>query len=69
MFESSQLCIINKIDLLPYVQFDVDKVKEYALRINPKMEFIEVSCTTGVGLNDWYDWIENEIIHHTPITA
>ena len=69
MFESSQLCIINKIDLLPYVKFEVDKVKEYALRINPTMEFIEVSCTSGAGLIEWYDWIENEIIHHTPITA
>jgi hydrogenase nickel incorporation protein HypB len=69
MFESSQVCIINKIDLLPYVKFDVDKVKEYALQINPKMEFIELSCTSGDGLEMWYAWIENEIIHHTPITA
>ena len=69
MFESSQLCIINKIDLLPYVKFDVNKAREYARQINPKIEFIELSCSSGEGLNEWYQWIENEIIHHTPITA
>jgi len=69
MFETSQLCIINKIDLLPYLKFDIEKVKEYALKINPKMEFIEVSCSSGEGLEEWYQWIEKEIIAHTPITA
>jgi len=69
MFETSQLCIINKIDLLPYLKFDVEKVKQYARKINSKMEFIEVSCSSGEGLEEWYQWIENEIIHHTTITA
>lgn len=59
MFETSQLCIINKIDLLPYVNFDVAKAKEYALRINPNLKFIEVSATTGAGLSDWIDWLQN----------
>jgi hydrogenase nickel incorporation protein HypB len=69
MFETSQLCIINKIDLLPYLKFDVEKVKEHARKINPKMEFIELSCSSGEGLEEWYQWIENEIIQHAPITA
>jgi len=69
MFETSQQCIINKIDLLPYLKFNIEKVKEYAKKVNPKMEFIEVSCSSGEGLEEWYQWIENEIIHHTPITA
>lgn len=69
MFESSQLCIINKIDLLPYVKFEINKVRQYALQINPKMKFIELSCSSGEGMQEWYQWIENEIIHHTPITA
>jgi hydrogenase nickel incorporation protein HypB len=58
MFATSQLCIINKIDLLPYVDFKVDKAKEYALRINPKLEFIELSATTGKGFAAWLNWLE-----------
>ena len=47
MFHSSTLCIINKIDLLPYVNFDVEKAKAYARKVNPQMEIIELSCTSG----------------------
>ena len=57
MFHSSQLCLINKIDLLPYVNFDVDKAKEYARRVNPDIELLEVSATVGTGLEAWYDWL------------
>jgi hydrogenase nickel incorporation protein HypB len=57
MFESSQLCIINKTDLLPYVDFDMEKAKEYAKRVNPNLEFIELSVKTGEGMNDWYTWL------------
>lgn len=64
MFASSQLCIINKIDLLPYVNFNVEKVKEYARRINPTMKFLEVSCTKGDGLDDWYNWLKREKAIH-----
>ena len=59
MFETSQLCIINKIDLLPYVNFNVDKAKEYALRINPKLQFLEVSATTGAGMDSWLAWLRD----------
>lgn len=58
MFATSQLCIINKIDLLPYVSFSVEKVKKYARKINPTIEFLEISCTTGKGLGDWYNVLE-----------
>jgi hydrogenase nickel incorporation protein HypB len=58
MFETSTLCIINKIDLLPYVDFDVDKAKEYALRINPNLQFVEVSATKETNLNEWLVWLE-----------
>lgn len=61
MFHTSTLCIINKIDLLPYVPFSMDKVKEYAKQVNPKLEFIEVSCTSGEGLNNWYQWLKQKI--------
>ena len=61
MFDSSQICIINKIDLLPYVRFDVGKVKEYALRINHHLEFFELSATTGEGMDHWIEWLKAQI--------
>jgi len=60
MFESSQLCIINKTDLLPYVDFDVEKTKEYANRVNPKLKFIELSVKSGEGMDGWYDWLKKQ---------
>lgn len=57
MFRVSDLCIINKIDLLPYVDFDVRKVKENARQINPGLEFFELSARTGGGLDGWLGWI------------
>ena len=60
MFETSQLCIINKIDLLPYVDFDVQKAKEYALRVNHHMEFIELSVKTGEGMDEWINWLKKQ---------
>ncbi|OYU55484.1 MAG: hydrogenase accessory protein HypB [Chitinophagaceae bacterium BSSC1] len=62
MFHSSTICIINKIDLLPYVNFKVDKAKEYARRINPNLEIIELSCTSGAGLETWYDWLKSKVL-------
>lgn len=60
MFQSSQLCIINKVDLLPYLKFDLDALKGYGRKINPGMEFIELSCTSGEGLSQWYAWLKKE---------
>jgi len=57
MFETSHLCIINKTDLLPYVDFSVDTVRKNALQINPKLEFILMSAKTGEGMKEWYEWI------------
>jgi hydrogenase nickel incorporation protein HypB len=62
MFESSQICIINKIDLLPYLDFDVEKMKEYALRINHHLQFFELSATTGEGLAAWFEWLRGQKI-------
>jgi hydrogenase nickel incorporation protein HypB len=61
-FHSSQYCIINKTDLLPYVNFDVQKAKEYALQINPSLKFFEVSATTGEGMDAWYTFLKSQII-------
>ena len=61
MFHSSQLCIINKIDLLPYVNFDVEKAKEYARQVSHITEFIELSATTGQGMEQWYEWLRRKV--------
>ena len=62
IFFTSTLCIINKIDLLPYVPFSVEKVKENARKINRNIHIIEVSCTTGAGLQEWYDWLKSKVL-------
>ncbi|MEZ4773592.1 MAG: hydrogenase nickel incorporation protein HypB [Bacteroidia bacterium] len=59
MFHTSQLCIINKTDLLPYVDFNVEKVKEYARRVSHITQFIEISATTGEGMDQWYEWLKS----------
>ncbi len=59
MFETSQLCVINKTDLLPYVDFDVEKAKQYALQVNPRLEFIELSVKSGEGIGKWIKWLED----------
>lgn len=59
MFQSSDICIINKTDLLPYVDFDVEKAKEYALRVNHHLKFFEVSVKTGEGMDNWYNYLKN----------
>lgn len=63
MFMSSDLCIINKTDLLPFVDFSVDKAKEYALRVNHHLEFIELSVKSGEGMDKWYEWLRNNRNH------
>lgn len=57
MFHTSDLCIINKIDLLPYLNIDLEKLKQYALKVNPKLEFVELAATTGEGMESWYQWL------------
>ncbi len=57
MFHESSVLLINKIDLLPYVDCSVKKIKEDALKINPDLAIFEISCKTGEGLEDWYNWI------------
>lgn len=57
MFQSSNLCIINKTDLLPYVDFSVETAIGYARQLNPDLEFILMSAKTGEGMDVWYDWL------------
>lgn len=58
IFFKADLMILNKIDLLPYVPFDREIVCENARSINPRIEIIETSCTTGEGLEAWQAWLE-----------
>ncbi|MDZ7740124.1 MAG: hydrogenase nickel incorporation protein HypB [Bacteroidales bacterium] len=57
MFRNADLCIINKTDLLKYVSFNVEKAVENALKVNGRLQFLEVSALTGEGMEDWYKWL------------
>ena len=58
MFAAADLMIINKIDLAPYVKFDLDKCEENARRVNPRIQSLRVSATTGEGLEKWLAWLK-----------
>jgi hydrogenase nickel incorporation protein HypB len=60
MFQTAQLCIINKTDLLPYVDFDVEAAKKHALQVNKDLEFITLSVKTGEGMDEWYNWLKEK---------
>ena len=60
IFFKSELMILSKIDLLPYVPFDAAKAKENARKVHPGMEILEVSCTTEQGLDEWMRWLEQK---------
>jgi hydrogenase nickel incorporation protein HypB len=57
MFAASQVMVVNKVDLLPYVDFDVEKVRRQALAINPQLRIFELSCRTGEGIDAWCYWL------------
>lgn len=58
MFAASTLMLVNKIDLLPYLNFDVERCIAFARRVNPAIQVIRVSATTGEGMGNWLTWIE-----------
>ncbi len=64
MFHSSQLCILNKTDLLPYVPFNVEAFKENARKVNPAIEILELSAYKGDGLQEWYSWLKQRVAEH-----
>ncbi|MCU0445606.1 MAG: hydrogenase nickel incorporation protein HypB [Microscillaceae bacterium] len=61
MFQSAHICLINKIDLLPYVNFSVERAKDFARKVNHHLQFMEVSATTGEGMVQWYDWLKSKV--------
>jgi hydrogenase nickel incorporation protein HypB len=58
-FYHADLVVLNKIDLLPYVPFRMELAREYARRVQPAVEIVELSCTTGEGLDRWREWLES----------
>lgn len=61
MFHESTVLLINKIDLLPYVDCSVEKIREVSLRIQPNLQIFEISCRTGEGIDQWAAWLLSQI--------
>ena len=61
IFTVCDALLINKTDVLPYFDFDMDKVVEYAHRRNPKLEIFPVSAKTGEGMDAWCDWLRRQV--------
>ena len=57
MFAAADLMLLNKIDLLPYLQFDVEQCIDYARRVNPTIKVLQLSATSGEGMDSWYQWL------------
>ena len=57
MFNTVDVIVLNKIDLLPYVKFNIEGFTKTVKTINPKVELFKVSCTTGEGLQPWANWL------------
>jgi len=57
MFHAADLMLLNKTDLLPYLDFDVERCLEYARRVNPRIRVLPVSARSGEGMEDWYRWL------------
>jgi len=64
MFQHSDVCIINKIDLLPYVDFDLEQCKKFALQVNPNLCFFEMSARTEEGMENWLKWLKDNVTFH-----
>ena len=61
IFHESRLLLINKMDLLPYVEYDIGKMCGESRKINPHLEIIEISCKTGEGLPSWFNWLKDKV--------
>jgi len=61
MFRESRVLLLSKIDLLPHLRCDIDKIKEAARSINPDLFIIEISAYSGQGLDEWHDWVRGRL--------
>lgn len=66
MFAAASLMVLNKIDLLPHLHFDVQRCIQAARRVNPAIEVIQLSATSGAGIDDWLHWLEHAM---SPVDA
>ena len=69
MFHAASLMLLNKVDLLPYLSFDVERCVANARRINPRIEIVQVSATSGAGMDAWLAWIERGARAGAPVRA
>jgi len=60
MFHEADIVLLNKIDLLPYVKFDMETFSQALRGLNEKAEIIPISCTTGQGIQEWVSWLETQ---------
>ncbi len=67
MFRNASVLIINKIDLLPYVNCNLESLKHNALSVNPALHIMETSCTTNKGIAEWCDWLQHNILRKNEI--
>ncbi|MBQ1335882.1 MAG: hydrogenase nickel incorporation protein HypB [Selenomonadaceae bacterium] len=61
VFKESSIALLNKVDILPYCNFDMKSAKEDILALHPGMEVVEVSCTTGQGIDEWCRWLKAHV--------
>jgi hydrogenase nickel incorporation protein HypB len=66
IFAVSELCIINKVDLLPYVPFDIERAVANVRQVHPGMAVVQTSCTKSLGLDAWLAWLERRRAHAFP---
>jgi hydrogenase nickel incorporation protein HypB len=66
MFRAGQVLLLNKIDLLPYVPFDLGRFVDNARRVNPGLRVLPVSALRGDGLAEWYDWVRGQAGYRPP---
>ena len=67
MYEKCDLLVVNKVDVLPYFDFDMEKVTEYARRRNPRIEILQISAKTGEGIAGLADWIVAQVREFTGV--
>ena len=61
MFTGAHVVLVNKIDLLPYLEFNISVFREAVTGLNPDVNIFQVSCKTGQGLEDWSSWLQEQI--------
>ena len=61
MFQESSALILNKIDLAPYTDADIDKIRKDSLSLNPDLKIFDISCKTGEGIKEWTEWLQSQV--------